>query len=39
MYENKIFDPKNDEVCKQFSILCNEELKDLFMLPSIVRVM
>jgi len=35
---SKIFGPKNGEMSRQFRILCNKELCDLYRSPSIVRV-
>lgn len=35
----KIFEPKKDEVGGHFKILHNEDLGDLYRLPSIVRLM
>jgi len=42
MFENRVlrrvFGPKRDEVTGEWRILHNEELRDLYSLPSIVRV-
>ena len=42
MFENmvlrRIFGPKRDEVAGEWRILHNEELRDLYFLPNIVRV-
>jgi hypothetical protein len=43
VYENrvlmKVFTPKEDAICEQFRILCNEEPSDLDTVPGVVRIM
>jgi hypothetical protein len=43
VFENKvlrrIFGPKRDEVTGGWRKLCNEELRDLYSSPSIIRIM
>jgi hypothetical protein len=42
VFENKvlrrIFGPKRDEMTGEWRKLCNEELHDLYSLPSIIRI-
>jgi hypothetical protein len=42
VFENKvlrrIFEPKRDEETGEWRKLCNEELRDLYSLPSIIRI-
>jgi hypothetical protein len=38
VFENRIFGPKRDEVTGEWRKLHNEELRDLYSSPSIVRI-